>query len=127
MSGLSARRDEILEDNDVCRVVIDDVDHRMPRSPAVVGHAGAQDSRQGLAGLALGTKLEVREQGAEQVFWRARQQVFGVDPAEILAPKTFNHGPLFGRLLAAWSRDVGLDIAAQARAFAGPPPGGAQA
>jgi branched-subunit amino acid aminotransferase/4-amino-4-deoxychorismate lyase len=36
-------------------------------------------------------------------------------------------GPLFGRLLAAWSRDVGLDIAAQARAFAGPPPGGAQA
>lgn len=36
-------------------------------------------------------------------------------------------GPLFGRLLAAWSRDVGLDIAAQARACAGPPPGGAQA
>lgn len=36
-------------------------------------------------------------------------------------------GPLFGRLLSAWSRDVGLDIAAQARACAGPPPGGAQA
>jgi len=36
-------------------------------------------------------------------------------------------GPLFGRLLAAWSRDVGLDIAAQARACAGLPPGDAQA
>ena len=36
-------------------------------------------------------------------------------------------GPLFGRLLAAWSRDVGLDIAAQARACTGPGPGDAQA
>lgn len=35
-------------------------------------------------------------------------------------------GPHFGRLLAAWSRDVGLDIAAQARACAGLPPGEAQ-
>lgn len=33
-------------------------------------------------------------------------------------------GPIFRRLLAAWSRDVGLDIAAQARACSGPPPGG---
>jgi branched-subunit amino acid aminotransferase/4-amino-4-deoxychorismate lyase len=36
-------------------------------------------------------------------------------------------GPVFGRLLAAWSRDVGLDIAAQARACAGLPPGDAEA
>ncbi len=32
-------------------------------------------------------------------------------------------GPVHQRLLAAWSRDVGLDIAAQARAWAAPPAG----
>ena len=84
-------------------VVVDDIDHRMARRPAVLGHRRAQHPHQGLSGVASRAKLPVRKQGAQQILWGSRQQVFGVKPAEVFAAKDFDQGPL-GRLKRALQR-----------------------
>ncbi len=77
-------------------VVVDDLDHRMARRPAVLGHGGAQDAHLGLAGGARSAELPLGQHGAAQVFRRSLGQIVGVEMADVLAREDLYLQSLFG-------------------------------
>ena len=56
-------------------VVVDDLDHRVARSPAVSASDGPKTRSRALAGCMFGAELPARQQRPEQVFWAAHGQV----------------------------------------------------
>ena len=90
-------------------VVVDDLDHRMPRSPAVLGHRGAEDADFRLARHAHRAELPVRQQRTGQVLRRTCGKVIVVESAKVLARETFEHRSLLGGHMGRGEREDGIE------------------
>jgi len=96
-------------------VVVDDVDHRVPRRPSVFSHRRAEGPHEGLPAAALGAELPVRQQRAEQVVGRGVEQVVGLQTAEVLAPEGLHQRLLRGLHARGGQAEHGVDAFAAGR------------
>ena len=72
-------------------VVVDDLDDRVRRLPAVLLDRRIEDAHAGVAGLALAREVPVRQRRAVQVGRRALREVLGIDLPEIAGDEALEH------------------------------------
>ena len=78
-------------------VVVDDLDDRVRRLPAVLLDRRIEDAHAGVARLALAREVPVRQRRAVQVGRRALGEVLGIDLAEVADDEALEHVALHRR------------------------------
>ena len=91
-------------------VVVDDLDDRMRRLPAVLLDRRVEDTHARLARIALAGEIPVRQRRAVEIGRSPRGKILGVDLTEVADHETLEHFALGGRRPGLHHRQYGVEL-----------------